>query len=265
MVEEPRRSVPDRDGGGIGRRALLRSGATAATASAALAPAVASGQPAAANLPPEVPEWMRMQGRPYLSPAYGMPSHYEQQVIRRSREQPPTDTAASSRTPIQHLHGIITPNGLVFERHHAGVPDIDPKQHRLMLHGLVERPLIFTMAELMRFPSVSRLHFLECSGNSSSEWRRSRLHSPQLIHGLISCCEWTGVPLRTLLEEAGVKPGAAWVLAEGADAAAMARSIPIEKAMDDAIIAYAQNGEMLRPERATRCAWSCRAMRATPG
>ncbi|MGG5809998.1 sulfite dehydrogenase [Falsiroseomonas sp. CW058] len=242
----------DKAGGGQalpGRRALLRGGAQAAAASAALAPVAALAQGAASNLPPNVPEWMRVQGRPTMSPPYGLPSRHEANVVRRARERSPTDTAASSRTPIQDLQGIITPNGLVFERHHGGVPDIDPAQHRLMLHGLVERPLIFTMDDLRRFPSESRIHFLECSGNSSSEWRRSPIHSVQLAHGLISCCEWTGVRLRTLLEEAGVKPGAAWLLAEGADAAAMTRSIPLEKAMDDAMVVYAQNGEALRPEQ----------------
>jgi sulfane dehydrogenase subunit SoxC len=246
---------PNQDGdGGVGaaaqgRRALLRKSAGAATATAALAPVAALAQAGSANLPPNVPEWMRVQGRPTMSPPYGEPSRHEAHVVRRARERSPTDTAASSRTPIQDLQGVITPNGLVFERHHGGVPEIDPAQHRLMLHGLVERPLIFSVADLKRFPSESHIYFLECSGNSSSEWRRSTIHSVQLAHGLISCCEWTGVRLRTLLEEAGIKPGAGWVLAEGADAAAMTRSIPIEKALDDAIIAYAQNGEALRPEQ----------------
>jgi sulfane dehydrogenase subunit SoxC len=158
-------------------------------------------------------------------------------------------TAASTGTPLQDLHGIITPNGLHYERHHAGVPQIDPDAHRLLIHGLVDRPLLFTMDDLVRFPSVSRLHFLECAGNTQ-EWRdASPAWTPQQTHGLLSCCEWTGVLLSTLLAEVGVRRAARWVLAEGADAAAMTRSIPIEKAWDDAMIAYAQNGERLRPEQ----------------
>jgi sulfane dehydrogenase subunit SoxC len=168
--------------------------------------------------------------------------------VRRQRARSPTSTAASSGTPLQSLYGIITPNGLHFERHHAGVPAIDPDQHRLMVHGLVERPLIFTMEDLARFPSVSRIHFLECSGNSS--WAGLPAGATvQDTHGLISCCEWSGVPLSTVLAEAGLKPGAAWVLAEGADAAGLSRSVPIAKALDDALLVYAQNGERLRPEQ----------------
>jgi len=200
------------------------------------------------GLPPHVPPWMRRQGAPILSPAYGVPSPFESAVARKARDRTPTATAAASCTPLADLHGIITPNGLHFERHHAGVPAIDPEQHRLIVHGLVERPLMFTMSDLMRFPSVSRVHFLECSGNGffSGGTLRSTV---QETHGLLSCCEWTGVPLSTLLAETGMQAAAAWVLAEGADADAMSRSIPITKALDDALVAYAQNGERLRPEQ----------------
>jgi sulfane dehydrogenase subunit SoxC len=221
-------------------------GGAAAVAASGLTPAQAAG--AGDNLPPHVPAWMKEQGAPILSPPYGQPSPFESNVIRRSRGPTPTQTAASSLTPLQDLHGIITPNGLHFERHHAGVPAIDPNEHRLMVHGLVERPLIFTMDDIVRFPSESRLYFLECSGNSF--WTGTTPQSTvQHTHGEISCCEWTGVPLATVLAEAGVKPDARWVLAEGADAAAMARSVPIAKALDDALLVYAQNGEKLRPEQ----------------
>jgi sulfane dehydrogenase subunit SoxC len=143
---------------------------------------------------------------------------------------------------------VITPSGLHFERHHAGVPAIDPDRHRLMIHGLVERPLIFTMDELLRFPSVSRIHFLECSGNTP--WGGPLAGATvQDTHGLLSCCEWTGVALSTLLAEVGVRPQARWILAEGADAAGMTRSLPIAKALDDVLLAYGQNGERLRPEQ----------------
>jgi len=155
---------------------------------------------------------------------------------------------AASLTPLQHQHGIVTPSGLVFERHHAGVPDIPPERHRLLVHGMVERPLAFTMDDVTRFPSVSRFHFLECSGNSAGEWKRKG-SNVQVTHGLLSCCEWTGVPVALILQEAGIDPRAKWLLAEGADAAAMTRSVPLDKALDDALLVYAQNGEMLRPEQ----------------
>jgi sulfane dehydrogenase subunit SoxC len=232
------------------RRAFLRNGSIVTTAALAggLKPQAAFS--AAANeLPPHVPFWTTQQGRSILSPPYGVPSPFEAAVVRRPVGGAPTDTAAWSFTPLQDLHGIITPNGLVFERHHAGVPAIDPDQHRLIVHGLVQRPLIFSMDDLMRFPSVSRIHFLECSGNGSPEWKAPTGNTVQYTHGLLSCCEWTGVLLSTVLQEAGVDARASWILAEGADAAAMTRSIPLEKAWDDALLAYAQNGERLRPEQ----------------
>src|SRR5205823_2292251 len=135
---------------------------------------------------------------------------------------------AASRTPLHDSYGIITPSSLHFERHHSGVPEIDPAAHRLMIHGLVDRPLVFTVDELKRLPSISRIHFLECSGNSSSEWRGGSPGSDvQRIHGLTSCTEWTGVSAALLLRECGVHADAAWVLAEGADAAKHDRSIPM--------------------------------------
>ncbi len=231
----------------ISRRTILKSSVALAAGGMSAAANVRNGS--AATMPPDVPDWMHTQGRPILSPAYGEPSKFEKDVIRRTRETRATDTEAFSVTPLQNLHGIITPNGLVFERHHAGVPEIPPDQHRLVVHGLVEQPLVFTMDDLLRFPSVSRIHFLECAGNSSTEWRTSGYHSVQRTHGLLSCCEWTGVPLSAILDEVGLKPEAKWILAEGADAAGMTRSVPVAKALDDALIVYAQNGEMLRPEQ----------------
>jgi sulfane dehydrogenase subunit SoxC len=157
---------------------------------------------------------------------------------------------ASSRTPLHDTYGIITPSSLHFERHHSGVPEIDPSIHTLTIHGLVDRPLVFGVDELKRLPSVSRIHFLECSGNSGGEWRGGSTESDvQRIHGLTSCSEWTGVPVATLLHECGVHPDATWVLAEGADASTHDRSIPMSKIMDDAMVAYGQNGEPLRPEQ----------------
>lgn len=230
---------------------LKRRGFLAGAASLAgglVAGATVARSEAAAPL--QVPIWTREQGKGIVSPAYGVPSEFEKSVIRRPRAPPPIPTAASSGTPLQHLHGIITPAGLHFERHHAGVPAIDPEQHRLVVHGLVERPLVLTMEDLVRFPSVSRIHFLECSGNTST-WGPggNAKWTVQDTHGLLSCSEWTGVSLATILNEVGLKPAASWILAEGADASAMTRSIPLELALDGAILAYAQNGERLRPEQ----------------
>jgi sulfane dehydrogenase subunit SoxC len=129
------------------------------------------------------------------------------------------------------------------------VPTIDPSKHELLLHGLVARPLVFTLDALRRLPSVSRIHFVECAGNSGREHEGRPGEDPQKSHGLASCSEWTGVPLGVLLREAGVAAGASWVVAEGADACRHARSLPLDKALDDAIVAYGQNGEALRPEQ----------------
>ncbi len=183
-----------------------------------------------------------------LSP-YGSPSPFERSVVRVATTLTPTKFSSWDFTPLQDLHGTITPNGLFFERNHGGVPEIDPAEHRLLVHGLVDNPAIFTMDDLRRYPPVSAIHFVECSGNGLTEWSKPTGKTVQLTHGLLSCAEWTGVSVSTLLRDVGVKSGAAWVLAEGADAPLMDRSIPLEKMMDDAIIAYAQNGEALRPEQ----------------
>jgi len=143
---------------------------------------------------------------------------------------------------------MITPSGLHYERSHAGVPDIDPEQHRLVIHGLVRQPLEFSLEDLSRYPRTSRIAFLECAGNSGALYTaQAQPLNIQAIHGLLSCQEWTGIRLSTLLQEAGVEAQAKWVLAEGADAAGMSRSFPVEKAMDDAMIALYQNGERVRP------------------
>ena len=227
------------------RRQLLKRGALVSSA-AALLPGPTR---AADNLPPNVPAWMQTQGAGFLNPPYGLPSPFEKAVVRKLPDGAPAAFPTATRTPLQNLFGTITPNGLFFERHHAGVPAIDPQAHRLMVHGLVDRPLILTMDDLMRYPSVTRLHFIECSGNGASEWSKPGGKTVQDTHGLLSCAEWTGVPLSIILDEAGTKPTGQWLLAEGADAAAMTRSIPMDKAMQDALLVYAQNGEMLRPEQ----------------
>ena len=176
---------------------------------------------------------------------YGERSPYEKAV--RWRRDSKTPETGSSFTPLADSVGTITPSSLHYERHHSGIPTIDPAQHRLVIHGMVDRPLSLTVAEIRRLPSVSRTLVLECGGNSGSEWAAKNAPDVQRSYGLASCSEWTGVPLSLLLTEAGVKPGAAWVIAEGADACRMERSISIAKAMNDILLAYGQNGEALRP------------------
>ncbi len=168
----------------------------------------------------------------------------------RRRMASPAVTA-SSRTPIEELRGIITPADLHFERHHAGIPAIDPDRYELLIHGMVDRPMTFTLDDLKRFPSESRLCFVECSGNGGAAYNRNaaRERAPSQIDGLFSTSEWSGVPVSTLLREVGISRDATWLLAEGGDAAVMSRSIPVEKALDDAMIAYGQNGEAIRPEQ----------------
>jgi sulfane dehydrogenase subunit SoxC len=192
--------------------------------------------------PPTPPSLLGAPIRPY-----GERSPFEKSA--RLIPQTVTPEEASSRTPLQDSYGIITPSSLHFERHHAGVPRLDPAAHKLLIHGLVDRPLVFTMDELKRLPSVSRIYFIECSGNSSNGWRPDPLSTVQAAHGLTSCSEWTGVPLSLLLQEVGLRRDGTWLVAEGADACRMSRSIPADKALDDALIAYAQNGEPLRPEQ----------------
>jgi sulfane dehydrogenase subunit SoxC len=182
--------------------------------------------------------------------AYGMPSKFEGHVARRRTDvfKNRQNWSDWSMTPLQHQPGIITPNGLVFERHHAGTPDIDPRSHKLVIHGMVRQPLSFSMEDLVRYPSVSRFYFHECSGNGLTDWLKPASSTVQQTHGLLSGVLWTGVPASILLEEAGIDPKGKWVLFEGADGSGHARSVPMEKVLDDTIIAYGMNGEALRPE-----------------
>ncbi|SEG40795.1 sulfane dehydrogenase subunit SoxC [Methylobacterium sp. 190mf] len=224
------------------RRRFLRGGVAAAVGMVA-----GHGARAEEAIPPRIPESMKAPGADVGSQTYGTPSRFEASVIRNVPKGLKQYISASSRTPLQDLDGILTPNGLFYERHHGGIPDIDPARHRLMIHGLVETPLILTMEDIRRFPSESHIHFLECSGNPGFEAIKGKTASD--LVGLVSCAEWTGVRLATVLGEAGLKPEAKWVVAEGADSAAMTRSIPIEKCLDDALLVYSQNGERLRPQQ----------------
>jgi len=198
----------------------------------------------------ELQPWQQYLGDGVDARPYGMPSQYEAHVVRRNVEWLTADTVSSVNfTPLHEMEGIITPNGLAFERHHSGIAEIDPGLHRLMINGLVDKPLVFTMEDLMRFPRENRTYFLECAANTGMEWRGAQLNGCQFTHGMIHNVVYTGVPLRLLLEEAGVKTSAAWVLPEGADASAMTRSIPLDKALDDCLVATHMNGERLRPEQ----------------
>lgn len=219
-----------------GQRALTRRGFLGSASLASVSALAAGG----ARAEP------RLQGDPRR--LYGERSSFEKSA-RSFGASSVAVTTGSSRTPLQDLYGIITPSALHFERHHSGVPAIDPAQHELLLHGLVERPLKFSMDELRRFPSVSRVHFIECAGNAGREHRGNPGPTVQLSHGLVSCSEWSGVLLGTLLREAGLKDSARWIVAEGADASRHSRSIPVSKALDDVIVAYGQNGEAVRPEQ----------------
>jgi sulfane dehydrogenase subunit SoxC len=232
------------------RRAALLGGSVVGTASVLRVDRAAAAE-AGDNLPPNVPQWSRTLGAPILAHPYGVPSQHEAKIVRR--ESPGltrTPHSSVAFTPLQNLFGIVTPSGLHFERHHAGVPEIDPHEHRLMVHGMVSNPRIFTMDDILRFPSVSRIHFIECGANTGMEWANVAVPTVQYSHGMLGCSEWTGVSLSTLLDECGVdRRRAKFVLAEGADGAALTRSIPIAMALDDVIVAYGQNGEMVRPEQ----------------
>jgi sulfane dehydrogenase subunit SoxC len=188
------------------------------------------------------------QGRPVAGDGgYGSRSQFETEV--RWRFPTANENTSWSMTPLDKMLGNLTASGLHFERHHGGIPTIDPAKHMLFVHGMVDKPKKFSMADLKRFPSVTRKHFIECSGNGLTEWNKPTLKTVQGTHGLLSTSEWTGVQFSTIAREVGLKEGAAWVLAEGSDAAVMTRSIPMEKMLKDALIVYGQNGEAIRPEQ----------------
>jgi sulfane dehydrogenase subunit SoxC len=245
-IEQSRTEIePEQPSGSASRRAFLKRGAAVAGVAASAGLATDANAQGLAGQP-----WERVYGAAFTG--YGQPSRFELPVVRHIG-RPYGDLAPGSGaalTPIESLEGIITPSSLHNIRSHSGTPDIDPKQHQLLLHGLVARPLTFSMESLWRYPMTTRTYFIECSGNSNRALVPQPAQVPAgAIHGNISCSEWTGVPLRMLLEEAGLQPQAKWLLAEGADSAHMSRSIPLEKALDDAMIALYQNGERLRPEQ----------------
>lgn len=198
----------------------------------------------------EIQDWNRYLGEGVDSSPYGRPSQFEKDTVRRNIDWLTADEVASVNfTPLHKLDGIITPNGLCFERHYAGKAEIDPTKHRLMINGLVDTPLVFTMDDLKRFPRVNKIYFLECAANSGMEWRGAQMNGCQFTHGMIHNVMYTGVRLKDVLKEAGIKSSGKLLLAEGADASHMSRSIPLEKAIDDCLIAFAMNGEALRAEQ----------------
>src|SRR5579863_3153650 len=218
------------------RRRFLRLGAALSAAFTACKPTATTVVPA------EEPNGL---GKPLSAVGERSPFEKSARLVLAAKNP----EIGSTRTPLQNSYGIITPSSLHFERHHSGVPQIDPSAHRLLIHGMVERPLMFTMDDIRRLPAVSRIHFIECAGNSGSEWGPKTAPDAQRAHGLASCSEWTGVPLPVLLAEAGVKPGASWLIAEGADACHMSRSIPLKRVAADVLVAYGQNGEAIRPSQ----------------
>jgi sulfane dehydrogenase subunit SoxC len=225
----------------VNRRALLGQGIALVGAVGIGAGSTGAGAEPLADDP-----WSLETGD--ASPSYQVPARYEKAAIRTLSNPKNEPRNSHARTPHQTLEGMITPNGLHFTIVHSGVPDIDPERHRLIIHGLVRRPLLFTFEALSRYPMTSRISFIECGGNSAPLFSPKPIQDTvQALHGLASCAEWTGVKLSTLLEETGIQPNAKWFIAEGGDSLAVSRSIPIGKALDDAMIGLYQNGERLMP------------------
>jgi sulfane dehydrogenase subunit SoxC len=228
------------------RRGFIKKSFLAAVGAFTADRVFSAPDPAIVNLP----EHSKTLGKPVASRPYGAPSIYETSLQRRESPGLTRVSAASvSFAPLQSLFGIITPSGLHFERHHQGWHEVDPTQHRLMVHGLVDNPKIYTMDDLMRLPSVSRIHFIECGANSAMEWGNVAVPSVQYTHGMLSCSEFTGVPLSVLLDHVGFdQANGKFVLAEGSDGSSMTRTIAIDRALDDVLVVWGMNGEMLRPE-----------------
>ncbi len=228
------------------RRGFLR-GVVAAGAGALTAGAAKAAEPD--PLITEVQPWAQGLGDGVDATPYGLPIKFEDDVIRRNVEWLTADTISSINfTPIHALDGTITPQGCAFERHHSGAIELRKEDYRLMVHGMVETPLVFTYKDLERFPRENHVYFCECAANTGMEWAGAQLNGAQFTHGMIHNMEYTGVPLRSLLEEVGYDTAGKWVFVEGADASSNGRSIPMEKALDDVLVAFKANGEALRKE-----------------
>ena len=229
------------------RRDLLRGGLVAG---GALVAGATAARAESEKVITEVQEWSQVLGEGVDARPYGTPSPFEKNVVRRSVPWLTASPESSVNfTPLHELEGIITPNGLCFERHHGGIAEIDPAKYRFMINGLVEKPMVFTVDDLKRFPRENHVYFLECAANSGMEWRGAQLNGCQFTHGMVHNVMYTGVRLKHVLEEAGLKTNAKWIMPEGGDSAGMNRSIPMVKALDDCLLAYAMNGEALRPEQ----------------
>ncbi len=239
-MNEQQALTPLAAGGLLDRRAFLQRSLSFSVATLVSSEALAT--PENGREP-----WMEKPGAPFSN--YGEPAAHERHVIRWTMVNDKALGNGVSWTPLQNLEGIFTPNGLHFERHHNGVPQIDPKQHKLLIHGLVNNSLVFTLEDLLRYPMHSCYCFLECGGNSNAAWHSEPIQTAVgYFHGMASCSEWTGIPLKLLLDEAQVKGRAKWLIVEGADASMMQVSIPLDKALDDCLLALYQNGERIRPE-----------------
>ena len=235
----------------VSRRDFFRKTATVSAAAASLlipSTVLATDDPAIM----EEPKWGTTLGAEINANPYGFPSRYEHNSVRRTSALMSSAGdmhAAISMTPLYNQKGIITPNGLHFTRTHNGVAHIDPNEWRLMIHGLVEKPIVLTLEQLKRYPSETQINFVECPSNGAAEWKGPQFNSVQFVRGMMSCSQWTGVRLKTILDDLGLKPEAKWMLAEGSDGSEMSRTLPIEKVLDDVMIAYGQNGEALRDEQ----------------
>ena len=228
------------------RRAFLRG---AAAVGAGVVTSSAAQAQTADPLIVEQQDWAQSFGDGVDATPYGLPIEYEGDVIRRNVEWLTADTVSSINfTPIHALDGTITPQGCAFERHHSGAIDLKKSDYRLMINGLVDTPLVFTYEDLERFPRENHVYFCECAANTGMEWAGAQLNGAQFTHGMIHNMEYTGVPLRLLLQEAGYDTAGKWVFVEGADASSNGRSIPMEKALDDVLVAFKANGEALRKE-----------------
>ena len=233
-----------------GRRRVLVAAGSALAAVLAGGARAQTKLPAGAVLRDAPDDSTKQPGTPIAEDGgYGSRSQFETAVRQRVTIPATSPLSSWTMSPLEQSYGVVTPSGLHFERHHNGIATIDPAQHSIFVHGMVERPKKYSMADIKRFPSVSRMHFIECAGNGLTEWRKPTMKTVQGTHGLLSTSEWTGVQFSTIAREVGLQSGAAWVLAEGADAAVMTRSIPLEKLLKDGIIAYGQNGEAIRPEQ----------------
>jgi len=236
---------------GLSRRDFFKkTGAVSAVAAASvIAPTVVKAEDDHAIM--HHPKWGQSWGDPVTKNKYGIPSKYEHNVTRRYTQLLASGNARASIAvaPIHESDGIITPNGLFFSRSHGGTAHVDPNEFRLMINGLVEKPIVLTLDQIKQYPRVTRTHFIECPANGGQEWRQPQYNSLQFAKGFMSCAEWTGVYIKTILKDLGLKPEALWMLAEGSDNSEMGRSLPIDKVLDDAMLVWGQNGEALRPEQ----------------